>query len=87
MHDNARHKSHDQLSVIGACLTNGMYLLGEEFSLLDIMLARCSGARPTTASVAARRRAADDLRRTPLLAPCLHRLDDAVRARDAPLIG
>ena len=28
-----------QLSVIGSRLTNGMYLLGEEFSLLDIMLA------------------------------------------------
>ena len=39
MHDNARHKLHDQLSVIGSRLTNGMYLLGEEFSLLDIMLA------------------------------------------------
>ena len=33
MHDNARHKLHDQLSVIGSRLTNGMYLLGEEFSL------------------------------------------------------
>ena len=39
MHDNARHKLHDQLSVIGSRLTNGVYLLGEEFSLLDIMLA------------------------------------------------
>ena len=28
MHDNARHKLHDQLSVIGSRLTNGMYLLG-----------------------------------------------------------
>ena len=39
MHENARGKLRDQLSVIGSRLTNGMYLLGEEFSLLDVMLA------------------------------------------------
>ena len=78
MHDNARHKLSDERHVP---------------AWRRVLVARHharSGALapvPLRHRAAAQRCAADDLRRTPLLAPCLHRLDDAVRARDAPLIG
>ena len=39
MHNAARSKLRDQLTVIGTRLNAGAYLLGEEFTLLDVSLA------------------------------------------------
>ncbi|MBP3438157.1 MAG: glutathione S-transferase N-terminal domain-containing protein [Sutterella sp.] len=39
MHNAARNKLRDQLTVIGTRLNAGAYLLGEEFTLLDVSLA------------------------------------------------
>ena len=82
--DKARAHVRDRLTELAPMFVKQKYMLGEEFSMLDVAIAPLLWRLDHYGiELAQAGRAADEIRRAPVLAPGLHRGADAVRKGDA----
>ena len=87
MMDKARMQIRDRLTQLTPIFMKNKYMLGEEFSMLDVAIAPLLWRLDHYGDRDAQdRRAADEVRRAHLLSAGLHRGADAVREGDASVM-
>ena len=85
-HDKARAEIRDRLTTLAPLFLKNKYMLGDEFSMLDVAVAPLLWRLDHYGIELSKNGcAADEVRRTYLLAPGLYRSADPVRESDAPL--